>query len=661
MKDDYCLGIDLGTTNSLCAVWQQGEEQPRIVPITQPYSDLAIRGYRREETLSSAVAILPEGVFVGFAAKQLGRLGRGTVITSIKRHMGSHWSRNIAGRTWTPETVSGCILKAILREVQTTFQAPPRQVVITVPASFGTEARRATLKAAQLAGFSPRTTRLFDEPTAALLPQFLQDLGSTPSQPTTTSEESTPATEEKADRQGRGASPPLKPQHLMMIDIGGGTLDVSLLELRHEDGVLVADIQGRSRYNELAGDDFDLQIAGLLLARYEHHHVARSLSQAGPGKTSNDSAHRTRSGHPYSVRDERREVRRNLYYELLLRAEEVKMRLARRANGRSRAQYPAIVEQVVLSLTPDRKPWRTSLSLADLAECLHKFFPYSADEEDRRQDFSFFRPIQQCLDSVHEVTGRRLVFEEVDQVYLAGGSALLPMVPVAVQMVMKQKPQVVANPLQAVALGAAWYAGMLAGYQVPGSLVDQFSRHAESPKGRKSRADSREPEREHPSGSGLSTLASQLSTARDSLSLRVRERLFDGLYLETEAGFVPLLSPREEVPVQERILDGVLSTSRHDRRIEVALYMGSGPGDVNMVPLARRRVDFGTLLPEGHPIRLAIRVSENRQAEFAFTTELDGQLLQGRVEVSAALGWEGEDDPGDELPEINRPLAVVGS
>ena len=91
------------------------------------------------------------------------------------------------------------------------------------------------------------------------------------------------------------------PQRLMMIDIGGGTLDVSLLELRREGEGLVADIQGRSRYNELAGDDFDLQIAGLLLARYE--------------------AERPR------VEDAQRDARRTLFYEMLLRAEEAKKQL----------------------------------------------------------------------------------------------------------------------------------------------------------------------------------------------------------------------------------------------------------------------------------------------------------------------------------------------
>ena len=135
MSPDYCIGIDLGTTNSLCAVWEQGTAEPRILPITQPYDDLSLSGFRREALLPSSIAFLPDGVFVGFAAKQVGRLGHGTVVNSIKRHMGTHWTQQVGGRTWTPEAVSGCILKAIRRELDMTFPGPPRQAVVTVPAS----------------------------------------------------------------------------------------------------------------------------------------------------------------------------------------------------------------------------------------------------------------------------------------------------------------------------------------------------------------------------------------------------------------------------------------------------------------------------------------------------------------------------------------------
>jgi len=559
VNSDYSIGIDLGTTNSLCAVWEHGTAAPKIFPITQPYDDLSQGGFKRDSVLPSSVAILPDGVFVGFAAKQYGRMGRGTVINSVKRHMGTHWSREVQGRTWTPEAISGCILKAIRCELDLNFLKQPRQVVITVPASFGTEARRATLLAARLAGFDPKTTRLFDEPAAALINQLQSE---------------------------REISLNPRTQRLMLIDIGGGTLDVSYIQLSREGDELVADIQGRSRYNELAGDDFDLNIAGLLLSRYEDEF-------------------------PRIVDDATRDARRILFYEMLLRAEEVKKRLSQAAAGRPRSEFSRISESVVLNYTPDNRRWSTTLNLDDLASELKPFFPFSADEDERRQDYSFFKPIQQCLDSVALVTGQRFSGHEVDEVYLAGGSSLLPMVSSAVQRILSQKPKVVANPMDAIALGAAWYAGILQGY-----LNERLS---------------------------------------------VQERLFDGLFLQIEAGnFVQLLSSQEKVPLAKRRLEHVLTLTQHDRRIEVALFMGTGLDDPHMVPLARRRVDFGTLLPPGHPIHLTVCVTENRQVEFEFSSEFHGRVLQGQIEVSACLGWEREDALGLALPEVNLPLAGGG-
>ena len=85
--------------------------------------------------------------------------------------------------------------------------------------------------------------------------------------------------------------------------------------------------------------------------------------------------------------------------------------------------------------------------------------------------------------------------------------------------------------------------------------------------------------------------------------------------------------------------------------------MGSRFEDPNMVPLARRRVDFGTLLPPGHPIHMTVRVSHNRQVEFAFSTDFHGQALQGHLEVLGLprLGVRGRLELG--LPDVNRPAA----
>jgi molecular chaperone DnaK len=558
MSTPYYAGIDLGTTNTLCAVWRPGDAQPEVLKIDQPWHGGSREGFARHELLPSAVAVLPDGdVLVGRHARELGRLSQGEVYTSIKRHMGRHWLKHYAGQTWTPERVSGCVLAAVRQQLDVSFRGdPPRQVVITVPASFGTEARRATLRAAALAGFEPRTTRLFDEPAAALFYQVQQ------------------------------APPPLDGlRRLVMIDIGGGTLDVSVLELSRDGPGLVADIVGRSRFNELAGDDFDLCIAGLLLARYE-----------------------AERGSLNRLRDR---VRAHVYNDLLNAAEKAKVELAARAGPRpDPADFERLTAPVVVNHTPDGVSWRNRLSLGDLYHALHGFFPYAAAAEDRREDYSFFRPIEQARKSVADVTGRELGPGDVHEVYLAGGSAQLPMMAAAVQTILGADPVLVDPPMKAVALGAAWYAAFLAG--------------------------------------------------EGGRAIALRERLFDGVYLQRAGGeFLELLSPRERVPPPGeqvwREVPQALQTDHEARVVELPLFLGNGPKDEDLTPLTRRRVDFEVPQPQGQPVHLAVRVDENRLVALRCTTRgRDGQTRRGRVEVSVGLGWEGEGDRPAALPGVNR-------
>jgi molecular chaperone DnaK len=563
MSTDYCVGIDLGTTNTLCAVWVRGEAGPRILRVTQPTGDFTAEQFSREDDLlPSVVTVLKEGVFVGAAAKYIARTGSERTIPSIKRHMGTHWNRRIGDTDWTPEMVSGCILKAVRRELVPPlgrFDGEPRRVVITVPASFGTEQRRATLRAAHLAGFDPdpEKTLLFDEPTAALLHHLQHEGG--------------------IDKLPNG-------HRMMMIDIGGGTLDVSLMRLERRAETVVADIQGRSRFNELAGDDFDLNLAGFLLARFEEQ--CGSVQQ---GCTDHD--------------------RRQLFHEMLIQAEKAKQELSARGEKAKREDRAKVRTQVVLEMTPQGKPWRYEMTLEDMARALEEFFPLSADRQSRESEYTFYRPIQQCLTSVGQIT-QPLEPEEVDAVYLTGGSSLLPMVPYMVRRFMMRPPVRLAAPLQAVALGAAWYAGMRESYA-----------------GR---------------------------------SLELRERLYDGLLLLTGSGqFRQLLHPWEEVPqvgCRRFPLGTVLELSKPERRIEVGLFLGSRPDDPNMAPLAQRRLDFKKVLPRRQPIELTVSIDHNRDVQFEFTTQFLGEQPRAEIEVSTFRGWEDEKGPARELPEVNQPI-----
>lgn len=559
----YCLGIDLGTTNTLCALWVEGEPGPRLLPISQPVSDWTSGGFARREMLPSVVTVRPEGVFVGVAARDSWRRGERNVFASIKRHMGERWSATAAGALWTPQRLSGCILRVVAGEVAALFANPPERVVITVPSSFDSEAREATLGAAALAGFDPLRTRIFDEPAAALL----HHLRSVPS----------------AREVTHGA--------LIIVDVGGGTLDVSVLNVGRHEGCTRIDIQGRSRYHDdVAGDDFDLHIAAMLLARFEDERKARV-----------DDARSTA-----------------LFCGMIAQAEEAKCGLSERywrierELGRppQRADLVELRERITCYHAPDSaEPWSTELTLNDLALALRHFFPFQ-DRLNWRIDGRFFQPIQECLDSVGEITGQSLAPSEISGAFLAGGSAQLPMVAQAVQTIVGQRPVLVDQPMRAVALGAAWFAGLQVGF------------------------------------------------SDDPPTLQ--ERLYEGIYLQTVGGgFAELLSPRLPIPVEQRRLPASLFMAQPDRRLEVELFTGKGPDDLEMQPLARRRIDFHRLLPGGHPIDLEISVDENRRIRFRFSTTADGSEAVGSAEVSTAAGWVDAHDLGAALPPVNLPAPIL--
>jgi molecular chaperone DnaK (HSP70) len=563
MKTEYSVGIDLGTTNTLCAVWEKGQEAPWLLDINQPVRSFEARGFDRSNTLPSVVSVEEGGeVFAGVAARELAKIGRPGVFRSIKRCMGMRWRAHAGGRIWTPPRISGCILKAIAQELAVRFGSPPQEVVVTVPASFDTDARHDTLVAATLAGFDPWRIRIFDEPSAALL-HHVQ----------------------------RKSLHDLPAGKLMMVDIGGGTLDVALLEIsRTPEGSVELDILGRSRYTEVAGDDFDLHLAAFLLARYEEE-AGRPVEDSDPQC-------------------------RQFFSELLGAAEAVKCRLSsryhehERVSGRKleRAHFAAMEEAIHLHRTPDGKPWTTQLNLQELGETLRYFFPgwaqttYGQCAEDGR----FFEPIVSCLDSAVLITGHPVASEDLRAVYLCGGSAYLPMVSAAVQKVTALSPVLVDEPMHAVALGAAWLAGLRQGY--------------------------------------------------GGAPPKLTERLCEGVYLKTNVGdFVELLSPREQVPVQSRELAGKLFMGQLDRCLVVELFIGNSADDPDLQPLARRRLDFGALLPGGHPIRLEITVDENRRMHMKFVSEHDGKTLRGHATVATSGGWINEDEIGEDLPAVNQP------
>lgn len=231
------VGVDLGTTNTAVAVQDDGTG-PRVLHVPQPVDQ------RNElepcEELKSVVLFESENsAVVGrWAARRLDS------IRSIKSRMGTRWKLRHpapdAGRWLTPALVSAHILRATYNAVQSEYPDWGGSAIITVPASFNSDQRSDTLKAAELAGFTD--VRLLDEPTAAFYYFFDQQ-------------------REASYLQGKRA--------ILVFDLGGGTLDVSIIRTSVSENRFEVDPIGRSRYNNLGGDDIDLDIAVFMLSCWE--------------------------------------------------------------------------------------------------------------------------------------------------------------------------------------------------------------------------------------------------------------------------------------------------------------------------------------------------------------------------------------------------------
>src|ERR1017187_2564873 len=231
------VGVDLGTTNTVVAV-QTDDTGPRTLDVLQPVDERNVR-VPRDHIKSAVYFDSAETAVVGaFAA------GRLEAFRSIKSRMGlrckfKHPTRE---RTLyiTAAWISAHILKLGYEQVRQDFPSWDGRAVVTVPASFNTDQRNDTLRAATLAGF--REVQLLDEPTAAFYYFFDQNR------------------QEFAEK---------AQQTVLVFDFGGGTLDVSIIRVTTTGNELCIDPIGRSRYNNLGGDDIDVELAAFFLALWE--------------------------------------------------------------------------------------------------------------------------------------------------------------------------------------------------------------------------------------------------------------------------------------------------------------------------------------------------------------------------------------------------------
>jgi molecular chaperone DnaK len=352
------VGIDLGTTNSVVAVLEAGE--PAVVPNAE--------GGR---TTPSVVAFSKTGeVLVGEVAKRQAITNPDRTIRSVKRHMGTKWTIDIDGKAYTAQEISARILMKLKRDAESYLGQPVTQAVITTPAYFDDAQRQATKEAGEIAGLE--VLRIINEPTAAALAYGL-------------------------DKEG-------KDQTILVFDLGGGTFDVSVLEIG--DGVF--EVKSTSGNTHLGGDDWDQRVIDWLVTEFKNAHGV---------DLSND-----------------------------------KMAMQRLKEAAEKAK----IELSTLQETTVNLPFITATSDGPLH--LDMSLSRARFQEMTRDLLEACRgPFEQAIRDAG------VDKSSIDHVILVGGSTRMPAVTDLVQELTGKEPHKGINPDEAVAVGASIQAGVLKG------------------------------------------------------------------------------------------------------------------------------------------------------------------------------------------------------
>ena len=351
------IGIDLGTTNSVVAVMEGGK--PTVIANAE--------GMR---TTPSIVGFSKTGErLVGQLAKRQAILNPDKTIASIKRHMGEDYKKNIDGKDYTPQEISAMILRKLADDASAYLGEKVTSAVITVPAYFNDAQRQATKDAGKIAGLD--VLRIVNEPTAAALAYGLE--------------------KEKSEK-------------VLVFDLGGGTFDVSILEIG--DGV--HEVLSTSGDTHLGGDDFDKKIIDWICEEFK--------KQEGMDLTNDKQA----------------------------------MQRIKEAAEKAKCELSSVVETTINLpyITADANgPKHLELTLSRA-----KFEDLSHDLLERCKT-----PVEQALKDAG------LSKNEVDEVVLVGGSTRIPAVQQLVKEYTGKEPNQSVNPDEVVAVGAAIQAGVLAG------------------------------------------------------------------------------------------------------------------------------------------------------------------------------------------------------
>ena len=351
------IGIDLGTTNSCVAVLEGGE--PKVIANAE--------GNR---TTPSVVAFKGEEELVGEVAKRQAVTNVKNTISSIKRKMGTSEKVEAGGKKWTPEEISAKILGKLKKDAESYLGEKVTKAVITVPAYFNDAERQATKNAGKIAGLE--VERIINEPTAAALAYGL-------------------------DKQD-------KLQTILVYDLGGGTFDVSILELG--DGVF--EVKATSGNNRLGGDDFDARVTDYLVSEFKKDHGI---------DLSKDTMAMQR------IKDAAEKAKKDLS-----------------SMTTTQISLPFIAQN-------DEGPVHMDMTLT------------KAKFEDLCRDLfdSTLEPVRKALKDAN------MTAKDINKVILVGGSSRIPYIQELVKKELGQEPNKSVNPDEVVAMGAAIQGGVLTG------------------------------------------------------------------------------------------------------------------------------------------------------------------------------------------------------
>ena len=366
------VGIDLGTTNSVVSVLEGGDP-------------VVIANAEGTRTTPSVVAFSKDGeVLVGSVAKRQAVTNVDRTISSVKRHMGTDWTTEIDGKKYTPQEISARILMKLKGDAEAFLNDKVTDAVITVPAYFNDAERQATKEAGEIAGLN--VLRIVNEPTAAALAYGL-DKG-------------------KED------------ELILVFDLGGGTFDVSLLEVgKDDDGFSTIQVRATSGDNRLGGDDWDQRVVEWLLAQVK--------ANTGADLSKDKIA----------------------LQRLQEAAEQAKKELSSATSTNISLQYLSVTPEGPIHL--DEKLTRA------------KFEELTRDLLERTK-----KPV---LDVIKEAG---VTISEISEVVLVGGSTRMPAVAELVKELTGREPNKGVNPDEVVAMGAALQAGVLKGDRKDVLLID---------------------------------------------------------------------------------------------------------------------------------------------------------------------------------------------